>query len=126
MLKSPNSISKLQYWISVLIILVFHLLLVYRFFQVQILDHDLYSKQADNNRIRATSIPSPRGLILDRNGEIIVDNYPTYILYGIDAEILDKNKNYEIINKTTGIVKSDRKVESTTVLAILSDIFFGE
>ena len=103
MLKSPNSISKLQYWISILIILVFHLLLVYRFFQVQILDHDLYSKQADNNRIRATSIPSPRGLILDRNGEIIVDNYPTYILYGIDAEILNKNKNYEIINKTTGI-----------------------
>ena len=91
MLKSPNSISKLQYWISVLIILVFHLLLVYRFFQVQILDHDLYSKQADNNRIRATSIPSPRGLILDRNGEIIVDNYPTYILYAIDAEILNKN-----------------------------------
>ena len=69
------------------------------YFQVQILDHDLYSKQADSNRIRATSIPSPRGLILDRNGEIIVDNYPTYILYGIDAEILDKNKNYEIINK---------------------------
>tara|TARA_B100000676_G_scaffold11089_1_gene10278 strand:- start:497 stop:2260 length:1764 start_codon:yes stop_codon:yes gene_type:complete len=103
MLKSPNSISKLKYWILVLIILIFHLLLAYRFFQVQILDHDIYSKQADSNRIRATSIPSPRGLILDRNGEIIVDNYPTYILYGIDAEIINKNKNYEIINKTTGI-----------------------
>ena len=52
------------------------MLLIYRFFQLQILNHDLYTKQADNNRIRAISLPSPRGLILDRNGAIIVDNFP--------------------------------------------------
>ena len=79
------------------------MLLIYRFFQLQILNHDLYTKQADNNRIRAISLPSPRGLILDRNGAIIVDNFPTYIIYGIDAEIINKEKNYDIINKTTGI-----------------------
>ena len=79
------------------------MLLIYRFFQLQILNHDLYTKQADSNRIRAISLPSPRGLILDRNGAIIVDNFPTYIIYGIDAEIINKEKNYDIINKTTGI-----------------------
>ena len=79
------------------------MLLIYRFFQLQILNHALYTKQADSNRIRAISLPSPRGLILDRNGAIIVDNFPTYIIYGIDAEIINKEKNYDIINKTTGI-----------------------
>ena len=103
MLKSANSISKIQYWFTVFIILFFHIVLIYRFFQLQILNHDLYTKQADNNRIRALSLPSPRGLILDRNGAIIVDNFPTYIIYGIDAEIINKEKNYDIINKTTGI-----------------------
>ena len=103
MLKSANSISKIQYWFTVFIILFFHIVLIYRFFQLQILNHDLYTKQADSNRIRALSLPSPRGLILDRNGAIIVDNFPTYIIYGIDAEIINKQKNYDIINKTTGI-----------------------
>ena len=103
MLKSSNSISKFQYWFTVFIILFFHIVLIYRFFQLQILNHDLYAKQADNNRIRAISLPSPRGLILDRNGAIIVDNYPTYIIYSIDVEIISKEKNYNIINKTTGI-----------------------
>ena len=103
MLKSANSISKIQYWFTVFIILFFHIVLIYRFFQLQILNHDLYTKQADSNRIRALSLPSPRGLILDRNGAIIVDNFPTYIIYGIDAEIINKEKNYDIINKTTGI-----------------------
>ncbi|HCI15522.1 MAG TPA: penicillin-binding protein 2, partial [Candidatus Marinimicrobia bacterium] len=64
-----------------------HGVLAYRFFQVQIVYFDLYSQRAESNRIRATSIPAPRGLIVDRNGEIIVGNYPTYILYGIGSEI---------------------------------------
>ena len=103
MLKSTNSVPKSKFWIMTGVVIMLHLVLVYRFFQLQILDFELYSKRAESNRIRAISLPAPRGLILDRNGEIIVDNYPTYILYGIGAEIRDKQKNYEIISRTTGI-----------------------
>ena len=76
---------------------------MWRFFQLQVLNFDFYEKRAKSNYIRATSIPSSRGLILDRNKKIIVDNYPTYILYSIGAEVKDKNKNFEIINEVTGI-----------------------
>ena len=103
MLKSTNSVPKSKFWIMTGVVMMLHLVLVYRFFQLQILDFELYSKRAESNRIRAISLPAPRGLILDRHGEIIVDNYPTYILYGIGAEISDKQKNYEIITRTTGI-----------------------
>jgi len=103
MLKSVNSVPKSKFWIMAGIVIMLHLVLVYRFFQLQILDFELYSKRAESNRIRAISLPAPRGLILDRHGEIIVDNYPTYILYGIGAEIRDKQKNYGIISRTTGI-----------------------
>jgi len=102
-LKSPNTVSKSKYWTMVAFVIAVHAVLAYRFFQLQILDFELYSERAESNRIRAMSIPAPRGLILDRHGEIIVDNYPTYILYGIGAEIGDKEKNFNVISRTTGI-----------------------
>ena len=103
MLRSSNTVTKSRYFIIAICIISLHLILAYRFYQLQVLDYDLYSQRSDNNRIRATSIPAPRGLIRDRNGEIIVDNYPTYVLFGIGAEILDINKNFSVISHTTGI-----------------------
>ena len=105
MLRSQNKIGKFQYWYFIVFIISIHFVLAYRFFELQVLDHELYSEQAENNRVRAISLPAPRGLILDRNNEIIVDNYPTYILYGIKAEIQNEDQNYTIINETTGIPK---------------------
>ena len=103
MLKSPNTVSKAKFWIIIAFVVAAHSVLAYRFFQLQILEYELYSKRAESNRIRAMSIPAPRGLILDRHGEIIVDNYPTYILFGIGVEIRDKEKNFAVISRTTGI-----------------------
>ncbi|MDC0234802.1 penicillin-binding protein 2 [Candidatus Marinimicrobia bacterium] len=103
MLKSPNSASKSTYWVMIFGVVILHTVLVFRFFQLQILDFKIYDQRAESNRIRAMSIPAPRGLILDRNGEIIVDNFPTYILYGIGAEIINKKHNYNVIMKSTGI-----------------------
>jgi penicillin-binding protein 2 len=84
-------------------VVLLHTVLAFRFFQLQILDFDIYNQRAESNRIRAMSIPAPRGLILDRHGEIIVDNFPTYILYGIGAEIINEKHNYNVISQSTGI-----------------------
>ena len=85
------------------VVVLVHLAIAFRYFQLQVLDFDIYHQRAESNRIRAMSIPAPRGLILDRHGAIIVDNYPTYILYGIGAEIINKKHNYNVISQTTGI-----------------------
>ena len=106
MLRSPNSVPKIKFWTLLGLTLFLHLILLYRFFQLQVLDYDLYTQRANSNRIRATSIPAPRGLILDRNGEIIVDNYPTYVLYGIGGEIINKSRNFSVISRATGIDSS--------------------
>ena len=103
MLKSPNTVLKTRLWVFYLFVIFVHFLIIARFFKIQILDNEKYSKRAKSNYVRALSLPAPRGLILDRNGEIIVDNYPTYVLFAIGAEIKDKSKNYEIISKSTGI-----------------------
>lgn len=77
--------------------------LLIRFFSIQVYSYEKYSKKAYVNRIRAISLNAPRGLITDRNGEIIVDNYPTYVLTGIPGEMADKRKIFNIINQCTGI-----------------------
>ena len=103
MLRSPNSVPKTKFWLLIGITFFLHILLLYRFFQLQVLDYDLYKQRANSNRIRANSVPAPRGLILDRNGKIIVDNYPTYVLFGIGDEIVSKSQNFSVISKATGI-----------------------
>ena len=103
MLKSPNTGSKTRLWIFYIFVILVHFLIIGRFFKIQIIDNEKYTKRAQSNYVRALTLPAPRGLILDRNGEIIVDNYPTYVLYAIEAEIKNKNNNYEIISRATGI-----------------------
>ena len=103
MLKSPNTGSKTRLWVFYIFVILVHFLIIGRFFKIQIIDNEKYAKRAQSNYVRALTLPAPRGLILDRNGEIIVDNYPTYVLYAIEAEIKNKNKNYDIISRATGI-----------------------
>ncbi len=56
------------------------LFLVARFFYLQIMQHDMYATLSDKNRIQVQSLPPIRGLIYDRNGELIADNIPSYNL----------------------------------------------
>ncbi len=56
------------------------LFLVARMFYLQVLQHDLFATLSDRNRIQVQSLPPIRGLIYDRNGELIADNMPTFQL----------------------------------------------
>ena len=90
MLKADNIASVQQYFLAVGIAVCLILVLIVRFFQLQILDYDQYSKKANTNRIRKVTASAPRGLILDRNGQILVDNLPTYIINAVPGELPDK------------------------------------
>jgi len=49
-----------------------------RMFQLQILDHEEYAPLSRQNSIRMDIVNPARGLILDRYGEILVENQPIY------------------------------------------------
>ena len=51
-----------------------------RLFQLQLIDADYYSAQSQGNRIRVQPLPPTRGLIYDRDGEILAENLPSYQL----------------------------------------------
>ena len=103
MLKAENLISKQRYYIVTGVVIFLMLILLSRFFYLQIFRYEKYKHKAEINRIRAVTVNAPRGLILDRNGNILVDNYPTYILTAIPGEMEQKEKIFNSISQCTGI-----------------------
>ncbi|MCA9784674.1 MAG: penicillin-binding protein 2 [Candidatus Cloacimonetes bacterium] len=63
------------------------LLLVGRLFVLQILDRQDWSDRSRQNSVRSLELPAHRGLLLDRKGRILVDNRPSYSVFGVPAMI---------------------------------------
>jgi len=53
-------------------------LLLFGFWKLQIIDSDRYAQLAERNRVRSLPIIAPRGSMLDREGRVLVDNYPSF------------------------------------------------
>jgi penicillin-binding protein 2 len=70
---SPLRLTIVQY-----AVLFVFLLLAYGLWRLQVMHSDEYALLAEKNRVRNVPILAPRGKILDREGRIIVDNYPSF------------------------------------------------
>jgi penicillin-binding protein 2 len=66
--------------------------LMLRLWFIQIVNGPRYRSQSENNRIHLLKIPPFRGMILDRNGELLVNNRPSYDLYLLPEDISDKKE----------------------------------
>lgn len=64
--------------IAKVIFLVPFLLLVTNFFRYQVLHTSEYTLHSEENRLRRIELPPPRGLITDRNGNVLAENIPSY------------------------------------------------
>ena len=56
------------------------LVLVVRYVSLQIIEHDTYRTQSDRNRVQLQPVAPKRGLIFDRNGQLLAENRPSYRL----------------------------------------------
>ncbi|HWC15869.1 MAG TPA: penicillin-binding transpeptidase domain-containing protein, partial [Terriglobales bacterium] len=68
----PIKLASIQY-----VILLIIAILVIRLWNLQVRGSERYSSLAEQNRIRKVPILAPRGKIYDREGRILVDNYPS-------------------------------------------------
>src|ERR1041385_1056092 len=64
-----------------------------RLYVLQVVNGGKYAEIAENQRIRWLPIPAPRGVIFDRDGNVIVDSRPIYsvILSREDTKSIDRN-----------------------------------
>jgi penicillin-binding protein 2 len=62
------------------------------FWKLQVIDSDRYGVMAERNRVRSIPIIAPRGRMLDRDGRVLVDNYPSFsvLLLRDDPALVEK------------------------------------
>ncbi len=78
-------------------ILGIFLVLAYGLWRLQVMQSDLYATLAEKNRIRNVPILAPRGKILDREGRVIVDNYPSFSALLLRDSSRDLSADAELI-----------------------------
>src|SRR5450830_1637605 len=71
---------RLRLFAVAMLVLVCFGLLTARFIWLQIVRHDAYAAQAEENRISVVPILSKQELILERNGDVLARNYSAYTL----------------------------------------------
>ena len=94
----PTEFRQKLKFIIILVIGILSILLI-RLWYLQVIKGDELRQRSENNAVRFRKIQPLRGLIMDRNGTVMVDNRPSFdVLYmptkGVDPQLLvEKIKN---------------------------------
>ncbi len=87
--KIPQGRLALFSYVSV----AFIVLLLVGFWKLQVIQSGHFSDLAERNQIRYIPIIAPRGALLDREGRVLVDSYPSFsiLLLRDDPKALQKS-----------------------------------
>ncbi len=99
--------SRLTFAAGVMILVASILLL--RLLWLQVVHHKRYETQALANQITPVPIPPVRGLILDRNGVVLAQNYPVYTLDIIPEQVTNMAATLKELGKLVTLTPSDLK-----------------
>lgn len=90
-------------------VLVAFSLLVIRLIVLQVVRHEELSTQAENNRIAVVPIVPNRGLILDRNGVVLANNYSAYTLEIMPSKVDDLEATINSLESIIDITARDKR-----------------
>jgi penicillin-binding protein 2 len=89
---SPNKLHASQYVIAIVLAV-----LLAGLWRLQILGANTYRVLAEANRIRKVPVLAPRGKIFDREGRLLVDNYPSVTCYILREQVKDVDADLPMI-----------------------------
>ncbi len=76
-------------------ILILATIIITRLFFLMVIESDQYKLRSLNNTIRMQSLPASRGLIYDRNKNVLANNQPIFQLEMIPEQVLDVDTSLE-------------------------------
>jgi penicillin-binding protein 2 len=97
MFNRDDKVSALRLTAAQYIILAIFLVLAYGLWKLQVMESGYYASAAQKNEIRNVPILAPRGKILDREGRVIVDNYPSFSALLLRDSSRDLNADADLI-----------------------------
>ena len=71
------------------------------FWIFQIAQHEKFREMADDNSIRRLPLPAPRGVLLDRNGKVLVDNQNTFNIELVREQTRNLDQTLHILAMAT-------------------------
>ena len=110
--------------------------LIARLAWLQIYKHEYFTEQSQGNRVRNEPIPASRGIIYDRNGEILAENRPAYQLELVREQVQNLNTTLrhlvelkllapEEVDEVKRVVRSHRGFDSVPIRLRLTDEEIG-
>jgi len=93
-------------------------LLLLGFWKLQVIDSDKYGVMAERNRVRSIPIIAPRGRMLDRDGRVLVDNYPSFSVLLLRDDMAAVEKNLPAIADGLGLSLDDLKEQLSNTGAL--------
>jgi penicillin-binding protein 2 len=88
-----------------LILIIGLAILILRSFNLQVQKGDYYNLLSEGNRIRKFVIPASRGIVFDKNEELLVRNIPRFSVYITVADLPAKAEDYEdVLKKLTELI----------------------
>jgi penicillin-binding protein 2 len=95
--------------VMLVLVLVMLGLLVARMYQLQVVEHEIYTTLSDKNRVQVQSVAPPRGLIYDRNGVLLAENRPVFSVTLVPERVGNMD---EVLAKLEGLLEiSDEDME---------------
>jgi len=85
------------------LILLLFCIFALRFWFLQIHKGEYFSEQARNNQLRQDNLYAPRGLIRDRNGNLLAVNEPAYALGIVREDSKDLDATLKTVSEWTGV-----------------------
>lgn len=100
---------QLRLILGMIFVLVLLLVLLVRLTYLQVLRQNYFNTLADNNRISVVPIVPSRGLIEDRNGIVLAQNYSGYTLEIAPAKVANLEDTINELSTLVSIQDKDRK-----------------
>ena len=101
---------QLRIGVAGIAVVIGFLLLAARFVYLQVVQHDIYSAKAEDNRISIVPVPPNRGLIVDRNGLVLARNYSGYTLEIFPRRARDVEGTIDELSELIEITPRDRRL----------------
>jgi len=95
--------------VAALVIGALVLVLLGRLFYLQVVAHEHFVTLSRNNRIAMLPVAPVRGLIFDRNGVVLADNFPVYTLEVVPDQVADLPALLEELAEIVTLAPDDLK-----------------
>ena len=92
-------------------------ILAISFWVLQVAQHAKFEEMAENNHQRTLALRAPRGIVLDRDGRVLVENRPSFSISIMREHSKDLNRTIRMLAAVLGYEESAFARSSTGIAA---------